>query len=84
VGEVAGVRDLLGDAANEVCVDPRDTQAFASAILATLDDPANAQERARMIRLTAAGRVDWQVIADGYAGLLEGCVRDVVAKGAQA
>ena len=84
VGEVAGVRDLLGDAANEVCVDPRDTQAFASAILATLDDPANVQERARMIRLTAAGRVDWQVIADGYAGLLEGCVRDVVAKGAQA
>lgn len=84
VGEVAGVRDLLGDAANEVCVDPRDTQAFASAILATLDDPANAQERARMIRLTAAGRVDWQVIADGYAGLLEGCVRDVVAKDVQA
>lgn len=84
VGEVAGVRDLLGDAAGEVCVDPRNTQAFASAILATLDDPAGAQERARMIRLAAAGRVDWQVIADGYAGLLESCVRDVVAKDAQA
>jgi len=37
-----------------------------------------------MIRLAAAGRVDWQVIADGYAGLLEGCVRDVVAKDVQA
>jgi glycosyltransferase involved in cell wall biosynthesis len=84
VGEVAGVRDLLGDAANEVCVDPRDAQAFASAILATLGDPAGAQERARMIRLAAAGRVDWQVIADGYASLLESCVRDVVAKDARA
>lgn len=84
VGEVAGVRDLLGDAANAVCVDPRDTQAFSLAILATLDDPAGAQERARMIRLAAAGRVDWQVIADGYAGLLESCVHDVVAKDAQA
>lgn len=84
VGEVAGVRDLLGDAAREVCVDPRDTQAFASAILATLDHPAAAQERARMIRLAAAGRVDWQVIADGYAGQLESCVRDVVAKDARA
>jgi len=84
VGDVAGVRDLLGDAANEICVDPRDTQALASAILAVLDDPASAQERALMIRLAAAGRVDWQVIADGYAGLLESCVRDVVAKDAQA
>lgn len=83
VGEVAGVRDLLGNAANEVCVDPRDTQAFASAILATLDDPAGAQRRARMIRLAAAGHVDWQVIADGYAGLLESCVRGQAAKDAR-
>lgn len=84
VGEVAGVRDLLGDVADEVCVDPRDTRVFASAILATLDDPASAQDRAQMIRLAATGRVDWQVIADGYAGLLESSVRDVAAKGAQA
>ena len=84
VGEVAGVRDLLGNVADEVCVDPRDTRVFASAILATLDDPASAQDRARMIRLAATGRVDWQVIADGYAGLLESSVRDVAAKDAQA
>jgi|SRR6185437_933301 len=79
VGEVAGVRDLLGDAADEVCVDPRDTQALASAILATLDNPADAQERARSIRLAAASRVDWQVIADGYADVLGRCVRGAVA-----
>ena len=84
VGEVAGVRDLLGDAADEVCVDPRDTQALASAILATLDNPADAQERARSIRLAAARRVDWQVIADGYAGLLGRCVRGIVAPDGQA
>lgn len=83
VGEVAGVRDLLGDAANEVCVDPRDTQAFALAILATLDNPAKAQERTRLIRRAAADRVDWQVVADGYAGLLERCMREADVKDPQ-
>lgn len=80
VGEVAGVRDLLGNAADEVGVVPQDTQALASAILATLDDPAGAQERARVIRLAAAGYVDWGAVADGYAGLLESILCDTAAK----
>jgi glycosyltransferase involved in cell wall biosynthesis len=84
VGEVAGIHDLLGDAANDVCVDARDAQALASAILATLESPAQAQERAQKIRRAAAGRVDWQVIADGYADLIETCIHDAAVKEAQA
>lgn len=74
VGDVAGVRDLLGDVTNEVCVDARNAQTLASAILATLGNPQQARERAQKIRLAASDRVDWKVISDGYAGLLESCI----------
>lgn len=80
VGEVAGIRDLLGEAADEICVDPRDSQRLAAAILAVLDDPVSAAERARIIRQAAAGHVDWQVISDGYAELLERCLPTTSAK----
>lgn len=80
VGDVAGVPDLLGEMADEVCVDPRNKQALSSAILATLENPINAQQRARKIRLAATGRVDWEVIADGYSRLLRRCVRGLAAK----
>lgn len=81
VGEVAGVHDLLGSVASDVCVDAKNTQALAAAILATLDNPEQALERAKSIRLAAAGRVDWQVIADGYADLIETCARDSTVQG---
>ena len=84
VGEVPGVRDLLGDAADDICVDPRNTPALASAILATLNNPEIAQERARKIRAAAAARVDWQVIAEGYGSLLEDCIPGAIAKDAVA
>lgn len=74
VGNVAGVRDLLGDSADEVCVDPHDTRALAAKIVAVLVDPTAAMRRAQSLRSVAAGRVDWQRIADGYAMLLEACV----------
>jgi glycosyltransferase involved in cell wall biosynthesis len=84
VGDVAGVRDLLGDAANEVCVDARNAQALASAILATLGNPQQARERAQQIRLAAADRVDWTVVSDGYAGLLESCIHQAAIKDVRA
>jgi glycosyltransferase involved in cell wall biosynthesis len=74
VGDVAGVRDLLGDAADEVCVDPRDTRVLAAKIVAVLDDPVTAVRRAQALRSVAADRVDWQRIADAYATLLESCI----------
>lgn len=80
VGEVAGVHDLLGDAATEVCVDAKNADALATAILATLDDPEQAQEQAKRIRDAAVSRVDWSVIAEGYANLIAGCARAMPPK----
>jgi glycosyltransferase involved in cell wall biosynthesis len=77
VGEVAGVHDLLGDAATEVCVDAKNADALATAILATLDDPEQAQEQAKRIRDAAVSRVDWSVIAEGYADLIASCAREM-------
>lgn len=76
VGKVAGIDDLLGDAANEIGVDATDPQALATAVLATLENPAGAQARAQRIRDAAVSRIDWQFIADGYAQLIEGCLPD--------
>ncbi|MFC5440444.1 glycosyltransferase [Rhodanobacter ginsenosidimutans] len=81
VGEVAGVHDLLGSAAAEVCVDAKNAEALAAAILATLDDPEQATEHAKRIRDAAVSRVDWDVIADGYAGLIARCALDTPSKG---
>lgn len=74
VGDVAGVRDLLGGAAAGVIVNPDDTTALASAILAVLRDPDAAASRARALRDAAAARVDWRQIAAGYASLLDRCI----------
>jgi len=75
VGNVVGVRDLLGDAAGEVCVDPRDTKAFAARIVAMLVDPVTAIRRAQALRSVAMEQVDWQRIADAYAALLESLIK---------
>jgi glycosyltransferase involved in cell wall biosynthesis len=74
VGNVAGVQDLLGDAAREISVQPEDTAALAAAILASLEDPQQAAIRAKAIRDAAAARVDWQHIADGYASVIQSCM----------
>lgn len=74
VGHVAGIDDLLGDAAKEISVDARSSRRLAEAIVATLEDPVGAQSRARRIRDAAINRIDWQVIADGYAQLIAECL----------
>jgi glycosyltransferase involved in cell wall biosynthesis len=76
VGNVAGIQDLLGEAASEVCVDPTDTSALAKAILAALENPKRAQERANRIREVAVARIDWNVIANGYAHVIRQCVTE--------
>lgn len=72
VGDVAGVRDLLGDAADVISVDRRNASALALAILAVLDDPTSAQQRARAIRAAVAQRIDWQPTAAAYAEFIAG------------
>jgi glycosyltransferase involved in cell wall biosynthesis len=77
VGDVAGIHDLLGDAAGEICIKPEDTDALVAAIIAALNDPSQAQARARKIRAAVSDRIDWQAIADGYASILKGCISNI-------
>jgi glycosyltransferase involved in cell wall biosynthesis len=77
VGDVAGIGDLLGATAEEVCVDPANTEMLATTILAALEHPQQAQEQARKIRKMVADYIDWQTIADGYLRVIEGCVKEV-------
>jgi glycosyltransferase involved in cell wall biosynthesis len=76
VGDVAGIRDLLGDLAGQVCVDPTDTEALAASLLAVLENSQQAQERARKIREAIARRIDWVEIADGYGRVIESCIEE--------
>lgn len=70
VGEVPGLEDLLGPGFRQSCVQSRDIAGLASAILAVLADPVAARQRAHELRSAVAARVDWDVIASGYASLL--------------
>ena len=78
VGDVAGVHDLLGDAAGSVCVNPRDTASLASAIVGALEQADKAQARAQAVRMAVMERVDWEVIAAGYVRLLAACIDDSI------
>lgn len=73
-GEVAGLRDLLGEAADRICVDPKDSTALATAILKSLEAPAESAARALELRQRALQKVDWTVVAAGYGRLLKACI----------
>ncbi|HET7175342.1 MAG TPA: glycosyltransferase [Gammaproteobacteria bacterium] len=73
-GEVAGLRDLLGAAADQVCVDPKDSAALAAAILKSLEAPVEASTRALEVRRVALEKVDWSAVASGYSRLLRDCI----------
>lgn len=77
-GDVAGVQDLLGEHDDRVCVDATNASALAEAILRVLAHPAEARERALSLREAVARRVDWHIIACGYADLLESCLAGAV------
>src|SRR5690606_3828798 len=69
VGNVAGVHDLLGEGHPDICLDPKDRDALAAAILSALADPAQAARQAAAIKATASERVDWTNIASASAGI---------------
>ncbi|HJT96963.1 MAG TPA: glycosyltransferase [Rhodanobacteraceae bacterium] len=76
VGDVAGVRDLLGDGHAEVRVPPGDAGALARAVLDSLSDAARARERALEIRADVIARIDWENVAAAYARTLKDCLPD--------
>ena len=74
VGKVQGLGDLLGEAADAICVDPTDASALANAVLDSLADPCQAQARAATIRTNAVAWVDWEAVAGRYGDLLMRCL----------
>jgi glycosyltransferase involved in cell wall biosynthesis len=74
VGNVAGVEDLLGEAADDLALDPTDTPALAEAVIHVLANPEQAHTKARHVLEIAAARVDWRTIAAGYGDLLRDAV----------
>ena len=58
----------------QAIVDPRDTDALVRAILTALNDPIAAAGQAAAIRDTAAARVDWSTVAEGYGNILASCL----------
>jgi len=74
VGDVAGVRDLLGDDHGDIRVAPGDAMALASAVIRSLQEPQFAQQRAMAIRADVMQRVDWQSVAAAYAAALSACL----------
>lgn len=70
-GHVAGLEDIAGDEPHDGwLVDARDPVALADGVLASLADPVAAQGRADRLRLKLRGRLDWTVVAAGYARVL--------------
>ncbi|MDQ7997149.1 MAG: glycosyltransferase [Luteibacter sp.] len=74
VGDVAGLDDLLGDAAAAYRVDARDPVALASAVLGAMADPEAAKAAATAAAKVARDYVDWTIIARRYADLLASCM----------
>lgn len=74
VGKVQGLVDLLGEAADAICIDPTDASALANAVLDSLANPGLAQARAAAIRTNAIGWVDWEAVARRYGDLLMRCL----------
>ncbi|HEX5960884.1 MAG TPA: glycosyltransferase [Rhodanobacteraceae bacterium] len=75
VGDVAGIHDLLGDAAAGIVVRSADATALAAAILASLRDPEASAARTAAIRAAVAERIDWERIALRYADLIAACAQ---------
>lgn len=77
VGEVVGLEDLLGDSARHYCVDPRDTQALAAAVLRGLTDPTGAQAAALAAADRARRYTEWSVVVRRYGDLIEDCMTGI-------
>jgi glycosyltransferase involved in cell wall biosynthesis len=74
VGDVAGVRDLLGEGHEDVRVPPGDVAALAATVVRSLSDPKLARRRALEIRADVMARIDWQCVAAAYRDALLACL----------
>lgn len=72
-GDVAGLKDIFGSDADECILDPRDTAAFAEAILRQLEDLERARERSLTMRSTLQEKLSWECVSARYSELLMNC-----------
>lgn len=70
-GQVAGIEDLLGDDYSEASVDPYNIEALADTISHVLQNPLEAQERSKRIRLRTLSFIDWENVSKSYADLIK-------------
>lgn len=78
-GDVAGIRELLGEAAATACVRPQDTRALTEAVVNVLNRPGVAQAQAQRIRRAILKQADWQAVAQAYTHRLEKCMQPSTA-----
>lgn len=71
VGDVPGVRELLGGAADGIVVNPIDSVALADTITRVMDNPSTALESAASLRGRLVNTLDWSIIAGQYARILQ-------------
>lgn len=70
-GQVAGIKDLLGDDYEEASVDPRNIKNLAAAIDRILENPITAQERSERIRTRTLAFIDWENVSKSYAEFIK-------------
>jgi len=78
VGDVAGVRDLVGDDTG-VIVSAADHEALASGVVELLADTVRREQLAIRGRAHVLRYFDWPAVADGYARLLQLLITGAVA-----
>jgi len=72
VGDVAGVRDLLGDSPSQACVTQGDVTALAEAVCRVLTcDAQERQRQASALREKVSAAIDWDLVAARYAAVLD-------------
>jgi glycosyltransferase involved in cell wall biosynthesis len=81
-GDVPGVRELLGEDADDFCVPQNDVAMLAEAIGRILSAPTSAVDRAARIRGACAQWIDWQPVATAYATLLKAAMDPRSVRGA--
>ncbi len=69
--DVEGVREVLGDAADDQVVPQGDTKAFAQRVIALLNDPDRTALLGDRNRARVAEQFDWQRSVEQYAALYE-------------
>lgn len=75
VGNVPAVRHIFGDQFDNMTVDPTDTVQLTARLVDALSEPHTARRDAEVLRRTLVERMDWSVVAQGYADLLESVLK---------